>query len=326
MRARIENPFAGGIATQVERRDRIMKSNKWRLEGKRTEVHIEDERYPEGLKTVFEPPEILYVIGKVEVLETNGLAVIGARKATPYGLSCTRRFAGIAAAKGITIVSGGARGCDSAAHTAALDAKGVTVAVFGCGCDYLYPPENCELFQRIIDNGGAVISEHPWETEPMPYMFRARNRLIAGLSEAVFIVEAGLPSGTFSTADEALNSGKEVLVVPGAITSSSSHGSNRLLYQGAIPVIDDATFEDALFATLGFLRQPDASDNVHEVEDPVIAAVLASPMDMESLFQLADTHYEGNVREKLTEALSDAEAANLIARQMDGRWGPVSQV
>ena len=104
------------------------------------------------------------------------------------------------------------------------------------------------LFQRIVDGGGAVVSEHVWDEDPKPYRFRLRNRLIAGLARATLIVEAGLPSGTFSTADEALAANRDVLVVPGAITAASSRGANRLIYQGATPVIDDETFEDALFS------------------------------------------------------------------------------
>lgn len=110
------------------------------------------------------------------------------------------------------------------------------MVVLGGGCDCIYPESNRDLFQEVVDKGGAVISEHQWQFPPMPYTFRARNRIIAGLSRATLIVEAGLPSGTFSTADDALSSNREVLVVPGAITSPTSRGANRLLYQGATPI------------------------------------------------------------------------------------------
>ena len=124
------------------------------------------------------------------------------------------------------MVSGGARGCDAAAHAAALEEGGRTVAFLGGGCDRLYPAEHEGLFQRIVDEGGAVVSEHAWDEDPKPYRFRLRNRLIAGLARATLIVEAGLPSGTFSTADEALAANRDVLVVPGAITAVSSRGAN----------------------------------------------------------------------------------------------------
>lgn len=129
------------------------------------------------------------------------------------------------------------------------------MAFLGGGCDRIYPAENAALFQSIIDGGGAVVSERDWTFPPVPYAFRARNRLIASLSAATLIVEAGLPSGTFSTADEALAAGSEVLAVPGSITSASSRGANRLILQGAVPIIDDDTFLDALFSIYGCLRQ-----------------------------------------------------------------------
>ncbi len=209
-----------------------------------------DACYPEALTVVSHPPQCLYLIGDPDALQ-EGLAVVGARKATPYGLSCARHFAGIAAERGIVVVSGGARGCDAAAHEAALAAHGKTVAFLGGGCDEIYPAENASLFQRIIDTGGAVVSEREWGFEPLPFTFRERNRLIAGLARATLIVEAGLPSGTFSTADAALEANRDVLVVPGAITSSCSRGANRLIYQGAVPVVDDETFADQLNGLFG---------------------------------------------------------------------------
>lgn len=282
--------------------------------------------YPESLASIAEPPERLYVVGSLDALKP-GLAVIGARKATPYGISCSRRFARIAAEKGVNIISGGARGCDSEAHRAALDAGSSTVVFLGGGCDFVYPAEHFGLFQRIVDNGGAVVSEYPWDFYPLPRYFRARNRLIAGLADAVLIVEAGLPSGTFSTADEALDAGKEVFVVPGAITSATSRGSNRLLFQGATPIVDDESFEDALFRACGMLKRPGARFQGIKCEDPIVQAVLAQPMDAESLLELArEAHGVDNARSKLAEALAEAEAKGAISRQPDGKWGPVVSV
>ena len=220
------------------------------LAGERTVLERGGAGYPPALARVAQPPERLYVVGDPAALE-EGIAIVGARKATPYGRGCAQRFAALAARRGVAVVSGGARGCDAAAHAAALDAGGRTVAFLGGGCDRLYPAEHAGLFQRIVDGGGAVASEHAWDEDPRPYRFRQRNRLIAGLARATLIVEAGLPSGTFSTADEALAANRDVLVVPGAITAASSRGANRLLYQGATPVVDDETFEDALFSLFG---------------------------------------------------------------------------
>jgi len=294
-----------------------------KLVGERTELAYGNAGYPEALMTVPSPPERLYVVGSVDAL-VPGLAVIGARRATPYGLGCARRFARIAAQKGAVIVSGGARGCDSEAHRAALAARGTTVVFLGGGCDCLYPAEHESLFQAIVDGGGAIVSEHPWRYPPMPRTFRARNRLIAGLADAVLIVEAGLPSGTFSTADEALDAGKEVLVVPGAITSTTSRGSNRLLFQGATPVIDDESFEDALFRACNVLKRPLQTSAAHCEHGAIVEAILAQPLANDALLELAVAEYgPANARTMLMETLAVAETSGLIARQPDGKWGPV---
>lgn len=294
------------------------------IEGPRHVLDQGDEAFPDALRVIPVPPERLYVIGDVGAL-VPGLAVIGARKATPYGLSCARRFARIAAEKGVVIISGGARGCDAEAHRAALEAKGRTVVFLGGGCDCIYPAAHAGLFQRVVDAGGAVVSEHPWATHPMPFMFRARNRLIAGLADAVLIVEAGLPSGTFSTADDALEAGKDVLVVPGAITSEASCGSNRLLFQGASPVVDDDSFEEALFHACGVLKRPDAhAAPLVASGNGIVDAVLAEPMGNEELLKLATRLYgASSARERLMESLVEAEALGVIARQPNGKWGPV---
>ena len=255
------------------------------LKGPRTVLERGAEGFPPSLGMVHDPPERLYVLGNPAAL-VEGLAVVGARKATPYGLGCARRFARMAAERGVVVVSGGARGCDAEAHRAALDAGCPTVAFLGGGCDQLYPSEHHGLFQSIVDGGGAVVSEHPWDYPPLPFAFRARNRLIAGLARATLIVEAGLPSGTFSTADEALVANREVLVVPGAITSASSRGANRLVYQGATPIIDDDTFQDALFSLFGLLKQGSAAGGAQAAAAPkagegdaLLAAWRPSPWD-----------------------------------------------
>mgnify|MGYP003376058332 CR=1 FL=1 len=187
-----------------------------KLQGPRSELAFGVQGYPDAFCTLAQPPSCLYVVGEIDALR-EGLAVVGARNATPYGRFAAKLFSTAAARRGIPIISGGARGCDAAAHRAAIEAGGVTVAFLGGGCDELYPKENAGLFQDIVNAGGAGVSEQPWGMPPRPYMFRMRNRLIAGLARATLIVEAGLPSGTFSTADEALAANREVLVVPGSI-------------------------------------------------------------------------------------------------------------
>ena len=159
---------------------------------------------------------------------------------------------------------------------------------------------------------------------------RLRNRLIAGLARATLIVEAGLPSGTFSTADEALAANRDVLVVPGAITAASSRGANRLIYQGATPVIDDETFEDALFSLFGCLKQETVpsvertgAPRADEPSNPVADALRAEPLSMEQLYAIAASSCGGeDARSWLMERLVEAELAGTVARHPDGRWGP----
>ena len=293
------------------------------LQGPRFELAPGDPGFPDALRVIAQPPEKLYGVGNAGSLKP-GLAVIGARKATPYGIGCARRFARIAAEKGVNIISGGARGCDSEAHKAALEAGSSTVVFLGGGCDFIYPPEHFGLFQQVVDAGGAVVSERPWKYLPKPYTFRMRNRLIAGLADAVLIVEAGLPSGTFSTADEALEAGKEVLVVPGAITSETSRGSNRLLYQGATPVVDDETFEDAMFRSCGMLKRLVNEPMSDGGCNPLVKAVLAQPLDDEALYAIAvEAFGVKSARETMMRLLAHAEMQGLISRQPDGRWSPV---
>lgn len=292
------------------------------LAGKRTVVSFGEEGFPETLLHIPDPPKELYVVGNVDALQ-EGLAVIGARKATPYGISCAKKFTSCAAQKGIVIISGGALGCDSAAHRAALDAGGITVAILGGGCDELYPARNYKLFQEIIDRGGAVIAEHPWKFPPLRHTFRMRNRLIAGLARATLIVEAGIPSGTFTTADDALAANKEVLVIPGAITSPTSQGTNRLLYQGAIPVIDQETFEDALFSIYGFLKDPSASQEKADETDPLLLALYARPMRIDEMLDHESPNQNTTQQiQALMTHLSELQRIGKITAYPDGTFGP----
>lgn len=302
-------------------------------EGNRFEIRRGEPGYPDAFSRLADPPERIYLIGDLEALE-EGLAIVGARKATPYGAGCARRFAVRAAQRGVTVISGGARGCDAAAHLGALDAGGRTVAFLGGGCDRVYPREHAGLFRRIVEQGGALVSENPWGFQPLGWTFRRRNRLIASLARATLIVEAGLPSGTFSTADEALSASRDVLVVPGAITAASSRGANRLLYQGASPIVDDESFDDALFSLFGCLKQQTPSDleggagkprqGKRRSLDPVAAALAVEPLRMDDLLAIAQRHCGSqDARSWLAVKLAEAEANGLAARYPDGSWGPI---
>lgn len=303
------------------------------IEGPRFEIDMNSPLYPDSLRELQIPPEMLYVIGNPHCLR-SGLSIVGARRATPYGRGCAQRFASAAAKRGITIVSGGAKGCDSAAHKGALAEKGCTAAVLGGGCDHIYPAENFRLFQDIVNSGGAIVSEHPWSFPAKPYTFRARNRIIAALSKATLIVEAGLPSGTFSTADEALQLGKEVLVVPGSITAPNSRGANRLLYQGAIPIVDDESFEEIIGSmyprpledTLGGLFQMEREERKSSplYGDPLIRAIISEPLDTEAIYALAaQLCGDENPSAWAAVRLEEAQDAGLISRYPDGTYGPL---
>lgn len=294
------------------------------LVGKRFTLKYGKEGYPDQLMNIPDPPPMLYGVGNPRALET-GLAIIGARRATPYGRTVAQKFSKIAAERGITIISGGALGCDSAAHIGCLDSGGTTVAVLGGGCDMIYPESNRDLFQQIVDKGGAVISERMWEFPPLPYTFRARNRIIAGLARATLIVEAGLPSGTFSTADDALAANRDVLVVPGAITSPHSRGANRLLYQGATPIIDDETFEDVISDLFGCLKIQDMRAQEVKSNSPLYAALQAEALTVDALMK-RETIASPKDRDRLSwlmVELAKLEHEGFIERFPNGSYGAV---
>jgi len=285
----------------------------------RFELAIDDSAYPEHLRELSDPPERLYGFGDPSALG-EGLAVVGARRATPYGIKAATMFAGWAAAAGYTIVSGGAVGCDQAAHRAALSAGGRTVAVLGCGADVVYPRGAGALLRAIAERG-AVISEAPWGAQPVRWAFARRNRIIAGLSRAVLVVEASLPSGTFGTADHALSSGRDVLVVPGSVFAPECRGCNRLLRQGATPVTDISELAGELASLLGPPRMAGRTScdilPAHAGTDPVLSAVRVDPMRPDDLARALALDVVTVVRR-----LADLESAELVARYPDGRYGP----
>ena len=197
-------------------------------------VTFEKPSYPANLKPLSNIPPFLYVRGEILPSDQEAIAIIGSRRASPYGKFVAEKFAHDFALRGLTIVSGLARGIDTCAHEGALKAGGRTIAVLGCGIDIVYPRENSTLMQSIISHG-ACISEFPLGTQPLAGNFPARNRLISGLSRAVVVIEATTQSGVFSTVGWALEQGKEVFAVPGNITSETSKGVNRLIMDGAQP-------------------------------------------------------------------------------------------
>ena len=196
----------------------------------------EDEAYPPLLHQVYSPPPVLYVRGELLSDDEWAVAVVGTRRATVYGKEVTRRLGQDLARSRVTVVSGLARGIDSVAHQAALDAGGRTVAVMACGLDRVYPPEHRNLALEILENG-AWVSDYPLGIPPDAKNFPPRNRIISGLSLGVVVVEAGVRSGALITVDFALEQGREVFAVPGNILNPTSAGCNRLIHDGAKMVL-----------------------------------------------------------------------------------------
>ena len=201
----------------------------------------DDPCYPKRLYEIYDPPLVLFVKGASEALGRYGLAVVGTRHPSPYGVGMAERLACDLAARGLVILSGMARGVDSAAHRGALNAHGQTIAIWGTGIDVVYPKENEKLAERILEAGGAIVSEFPLGTFPAPQNFPIRNRIISGMSVGVLVIEAGEYSGTRVTARCALEQGRDVYAVPGNVTNKLSWGPNTLIKQGAALI---ATWED----------------------------------------------------------------------------------
>lgn len=204
-------------------------------------IPLSDAEYPPRLKQIYDPPVVLYVRGEASLLSRPGIAVVGTRHPSPYGLGMAERLSCDLSGRGIIIISGMARGVDTAAHRGTLAAKGKTVAIFGTGINVLYPRENSRLAEQILALGGALVSEFPVDTFAAPQNFPIRNRIISGLSVGVLVIEAGEYSGTRITARCALEQNREVFAVPGNVTNRNSWGPNTLIKQGAKLT---ATWED----------------------------------------------------------------------------------
>ena len=210
--------------------------NRMETSGMRAITRLGDD-YPESLTRIFDPPATLYVLGDCPLQSERSFAIVGSRRCTRDGQRAAREFAEVLAREEVTIVSGMANGIDTAAHEGALIAYGKTIALLGCGADMVYPPDNGELYQRILDGGGAVVSEYLPGTKPLRGHFPARNRIISGLSQGVLLVEGAEKSGAMITVNAALDQNRDVFAVPGSIYSPLSAAPNRLIVEGAIPAI-----------------------------------------------------------------------------------------
>ncbi|MCL2881415.1 MAG: DNA-protecting protein DprA [Coriobacteriia bacterium] len=293
------------------------------------ELETTDEFYPRQLLDYEQAPEVIYGRGQASTLRP-GVAIIGARNATPYGISAARAVATWAVARGLAVYSGCARGCDQAAHRGALEAGGSTVAVLGCGADVAYPNRAAGLLDEIT-GAGCVVSKYAWGTPPAAYRFRERNWLIAALSQLVVVVEARIPSGTFSTVEHALDLGVGLAAVPGSIFCPESQAPNRFIGEGAIPLTCQGDLDSAIERFLPIEVQeripgdPEAGSSAGETcqlalpvatDDQLLRILAAQPTGLEELArELSLSPREAMLR------CSRAEIEGVVERYPDGRYG-----
>ncbi len=246
---------------------------------------LADPDYPPLLKTLSDPPVVLYVRGSVLAVDQSALSIVGTRKATHYGLETAFKLAGALAKQGVTIISGLAHGIDTAAHRGALNAGGRTFAVMGCGVDQIYPNDNRDLADAIVENG-ALISEFPLGTPPEARNFPRRNRIISGLALGVLVVEAPEGSGALITADTAAEQGRDVFAVPGNIFSPASRGPNRLIQEGAKLVMSATDILDELQLAYGRAEARTVAETAvpaNEIEAQIVKCLSADPLHVDDV-------------------------------------------
>lgn len=274
-----------------------------------------DPAYPPRLGEIAGAPSLLYALGDTALLGTRGVAVVGTRRATPYGRQAAARLAGDLATAGVTIVSGMAVGIDGVAHRAALDAGGATVAVLGCGLDVPYPPQNRSLRAEIARRG-AIISEYPPGTPPDPGNFPARNRIVSGLTLATIVVEASVKSGALITARYALDQGRDVFAVPGSIFDSGHAGANALLAAGAGVAISADEILTALDLTHVVVQESvRRAVPGNPVEAAILANLSAEPTHIDALGRAA-----GLSSADVSRALALMELKGLAQHTGGMRW------
>lgn len=275
-----------------------------------TPVAWSDAAYPAALGAIIDPPFVLWTRGVLAALDRPAVAIVGSRAGSPYALSVAEQLAADLAARGIVIVSGLARGVDSAAHRGALVGGGPTIAVLGSGADVIYPPEHRALASQIVETG-LVMSEFVPGTPPLPRFFPLRNRIISGLSRAVVVIEAGEKSGSLITARSALEQGRDVLAVPGNVLSGRNRGAHSLLRDGA-KIVESA---DDILEELGMA--PEGPGRRGEVPADPILAVLppGDPCDLDEIAERS-----GLQPSRLLPRLLELELHGWIRRAGGGRF------
>lgn len=331
--AGLSSAQARNIASGCSFEDAVDQQEKMMAAGARL-ISLQDEGYPAALREIFDPPLLLYAIGNTDLLSSPSLAIVGTRRPTPYGIAAAERLSADLAKAGLAIVSGMARGIDTAAHSAALREDGATIAVLGCGVDVLYPADNRKLYQDIARRG-LLISEFPMGAPAYPQNFPIRNRIVSGLSLGVLIVEGAQHSGSGITARLAIDQGREVFAIPGNITSKMSWGPNLLIKQSAAKLVQEWTdvtnelpepvrrslVSRAQQKVLLESIEPPASASPEQLEPlKVLARKLLNhlqvdvPQQLESLVET----FEGVSSSELVGTLFDLEMSGLV-RQLPGR-------
>ena len=253
-----------------------------------TLLSISDENYPSRLRNIADPPQLLYLKGRVELLAQQGVAIVGSRSASSYGQRVAFKLAGELASRGVCVISGLAMGIDGAAHAGALEAEGATIGVLGCGIDVVYPRHNRDLF-AAMEEKGLIVSEYPMGTRADGFRFPERNRIISGLSGGVVVVEATRKSGSLITAGLALDQGREVFAVPGRVDSIKSQGPHALIQAGAklVQQCDDILDELDFFTqqTTGpdERKEENVPEGISEGEQHLLAYLDAYPVNIDEL-------------------------------------------
>ena len=277
-------------------------------------VRPQDNIFTNQLASIAKVPNTLYYCGELPSTPVKSVAIVGSRKPTLYGKSVTEKIVHALAEHNVTIISGLALGIDSIAHRAALKFNTPTIAVMARGLNGIYPASHFSLSREIVKAGGALISTYPADMPAQPYHFLERNRIISGLSSIVIVTEAAVKSGTLNTASHALEQGKDVFAVPGNITSPMSAGCNRLIRQGAQPLIDTSD----ILSALGIKSQkttPQIPVRKNKTEQLIINAILAGAKDTNQIINATNISPSS-----IFVTLSTLEIAGIIESSPDGVW------
>lgn len=278
-------------------------------------VSILDSDYPINLHNLYDPPLILYVKGEILPEDQFAIAIVGSRRPSAYGIRMTARFSSELSERGITIVSGFARGIDGEAHRSALRSKGRTIAVLGCGLNIIYPKEHTELFEKISENG-AMISEFQLGTSPLAYNFPKRNRIITGLAMGVLVVEASQRSGSLITASIAAEEGREVYAVPGQLDMVTAQGTNHLIQNGAklVASANDILIDLHLPIKATLLPQDDTV-SFDETDNSLLKLLTNKPLSLDEIIVSL-----GGTPNDLSSQLVQLEIKGVIKRLLGGKY------